>query len=89
MTRTLGKTSKGGPFELERAAADERTAAGHPERVGGPSPAFGARLEGAGVRFRLWAPDCRAVSLSIEDPDRPQDVPLSQVAEGWWETFLD
>jgi malto-oligosyltrehalose trehalohydrolase len=51
--------------------------------------AFGAHLEGTGVRFRLWAPDCQSVSLCIEGPDRQPELPLTVDREGWWEVFLE
>jgi hypothetical protein len=43
---------------------------------------FGAKIVGGGVRFRLWAPDQRTVSVildgAITDPMRP-------VENGWFE----
>lgn len=59
------------------------------EGVANALPIFGARLEKAGVRFRLWAPDCRSVALCLEHPGQPQEIPLSADADGWFETFIE
>ena len=44
---------------------------------------FGAAPVAGGVRFRLWAPRARAVSLQLETP-RPDMVPMVCEGEGWW-----
>jgi 1,4-alpha-glucan branching enzyme/maltooligosyltrehalose trehalohydrolase len=51
-------------------------------------PVFGAHLERDGVRFRLWAPDCSAVTLSVEGPEIAGDFPLERDGEGWCERFV-
>lgn len=51
--------------------------------------AFGARLEGGGVRFRLWAPDCSSVSLHLEGPQQFREIPLDRAADGWCEAFVE
>jgi malto-oligosyltrehalose trehalohydrolase len=47
---------------------------------------FGAELLAEGVRFRLWAPDCRSVSLCLEGPDAVSETPLQRSETGWYET---
>jgi 1,4-alpha-glucan branching enzyme/maltooligosyltrehalose trehalohydrolase len=49
---------------------------------------FGARLEADGVRFRLWAPDCAGVTLSLELPHVTGEFPLEHDDEGWCERFV-
>ena len=46
---------------------------------------FGATVEGGGVRFRLWAPDCGPVALHL--PGRP-DLPMDKSGDGWAEAFV-
>ena len=43
----------------------------------------GAEAMPAGVRFRLWAPRAKAVSLRLEG-SRPSTVPMLCEGEGWW-----
>ncbi len=47
---------------------------------------FGAELLPEGVRFRLWAPDCRSVSLCLEGPDAVSETPMQRSETGWYET---
>lgn len=49
---------------------------------------FGAELVDHGVRFRLWAPDAREVSLLLEGPSRNSELPLESAAEGWRERVV-
>jgi 1,4-alpha-glucan branching enzyme/maltooligosyltrehalose trehalohydrolase len=50
---------------------------------------FGAAVEDAGVRFRLWAPDCREIALCLEGPNRAGEYPLDRQPDGWCERFVD
>src|SRR5215469_7664718 len=46
---------------------------------------FGAELQPDGkVRFRLWAPAAKSVSLSLENPQTPP-LPLAGAGHGWFE----
>jgi len=47
---------------------------------------FGAELLSEGVRFRLWAPDCRSVSLCLDGPQAASETPLQRSETGWYET---
>jgi malto-oligosyltrehalose trehalohydrolase len=44
---------------------------------------FGAELTAADVRFRLWAPRAREVTLLLED-QRPRSLPMVAEADGWF-----
>jgi malto-oligosyltrehalose trehalohydrolase len=44
---------------------------------------FGAESAPGGIRFRLWAPRAKAVSLRLEG-SRPSTVPMVCEGEGWW-----
>ena len=44
---------------------------------------FGTQIIPGGVRFRIWAPDARAVSLKLYDP--PRVMPMLPVGRGWYE----
>ncbi len=46
---------------------------------------FGAQLTTQGVRFRLWAPDCEAPGLCIEDGQPASARPMAAVGNGWFE----
>jgi 1,4-alpha-glucan branching enzyme/maltooligosyltrehalose trehalohydrolase len=48
-----------------------------------PMP-FGAAVSATGVRFRLWAPDCRSVELCLEGPGERREVALERDDEGWY-----
>jgi malto-oligosyltrehalose trehalohydrolase len=48
--------------------------------------AFGAELDAAGVRFRLWAPSARGVALRLEGAGPERDVPMRAEAGGWFRT---
>lgn len=50
-----------------------------------PAPAVGAWVTEAGVRFRLWAPDARRVTLVLEGPPAAE-IPLGLDADdpGYW-----
>lgn len=50
---------------------------------------FGATVEGSGVRFRLWAPDCQQIALCLEGPNRASEYPLDRRPDGWCERFVD
>jgi maltooligosyltrehalose trehalohydrolase len=43
---------------------------------------FGAEIVPGGVRFRLWAPDADAVSLTLEDGHQ---LPMAMGRDGWFE----
>jgi malto-oligosyltrehalose trehalohydrolase len=45
---------------------------------------FGAEPAEGGVRFRLWAPRARSVSLQLGAAGRAT-APMARDAEGWWE----
>ena len=47
---------------------------------------FGADLAEGGVRFRLWAPDARDVSLVLDGQHR--ELPLESAGGGWREIFV-
>jgi maltooligosyltrehalose trehalohydrolase len=50
---------------------------------------FGARLENAGVTFRLWAPAARRAEVAIERGSAPPELhPAEADAEGWWECHV-
>ena len=49
---------------------------------------FGAEPVDGGVRFRLWAPDAREVSLLLEGPQRNSEVLLDGVGGGWREAVV-
>jgi maltooligosyltrehalose trehalohydrolase len=49
-------------------------------------PYFGATLERGGVRFRLWAPACPAVSLLLEDEGRT--TTMTRLRGGLFEIFV-
>lgn len=46
---------------------------------------FGTAIEGGGTRFRLWAPDCGAVTLHLPEYG---DRPMAKDAEGWAEVLV-
>lgn len=48
---------------------------------------FGTQILARGVRFRLWAPFCDAVSLKIHDLERI--VPMQKVERGWYEVEVE
>jgi maltooligosyltrehalose trehalohydrolase len=49
---------------------------------------FGAELVNGGVRFRLWAPDARNVSLLVDGPNRNSELPLDSAGDGWCEMVV-
>jgi 1,4-alpha-glucan branching enzyme/maltooligosyltrehalose trehalohydrolase len=53
-----------------------------------PARGFGAAIEPGGVRFRLWAPDCREIALHLEGPAVTAEVPLARDRDGWCEAFI-
>jgi len=48
---------------------------------------FGTQLTPDGVRFRLWAPQAKAVSVKIYDPQRI--IPMTALPRGWFEVEVD
>jgi malto-oligosyltrehalose trehalohydrolase len=51
---------------------------------------YGAQIESqAGVRFRLWAPQCAEVRLSVEVPNAPARVKRMTAREDGWHEFLE
>ena len=51
-----------------------------------PLPAWGAvRRADGGVRFRLWAPDCEALTLRLDGSDQP----MEPAGGGWFETVAE
>jgi len=46
---------------------------------------FGAQITSQGVRFRLWAPECDAVGLCIDDGP---PIPMSRCGDGWFEQIV-
>ena len=50
---------------------------------------FGAVLVEGGVRFRLWAPAARSVSLLIFAGGPPKSLPMSAQDEGWYELITN
>ncbi len=48
---------------------------------------FGAELVNGGVRFRLWAPDPRNVSLLLDGPLN-SELPLENAGDGWREIIV-
>ena len=50
---------------------------------------FGAELTPQGVRFRLWAPACKAVALSLEHGQRERLLPMQAAGDGWFELTTD
>jgi malto-oligosyltrehalose trehalohydrolase len=49
---------------------------------------FGAEPVDSGVRFRLWAPDARQVSLILGGPHRNSEIALDGDSYGWHETVV-
>jgi len=52
---------------------------------------FGAEVadDGVGVRFRLWAPDARDVTLLLEGPTMAGERPMAEGPEGWRQVFVE
>ncbi len=50
---------------------------------------FGAHIEGEGVRFRFWAPDCQRVALCIESAGDIAEYALERDADGWCEHLIE
>ncbi len=51
---------------------------------------FGAAVRPDGrIRFRLWAPAARHVSVSLEHPDVPRLLPMDALDDGWFELVTD
>lgn len=48
---------------------------------------FGTQITPAGVRFRLWAPEARAVSLKLYEPMRI--IPMQALPRGWFEIDVE
>ncbi|MEZ5318290.1 MAG: malto-oligosyltrehalose trehalohydrolase [Vicinamibacterales bacterium] len=48
------------------------------------TPRLGARVTAAGTRFRVWAPDRRRVTVVLEPPAPPSEIPLTREADGCW-----
>lgn len=44
---------------------------------------FGAELVDGGVRFRLWAPDARDVSLLLEESRTNSELAMESAGDGW------
>ncbi|MGF1641309.1 MAG: malto-oligosyltrehalose trehalohydrolase [Rhodospirillales bacterium] len=55
----------------------------------GSARSFGAHIEGSGVRFSFWAPDCQDATLCIEGPLGVGEYPLDRQADGWCHRFVD
>ncbi len=49
---------------------------------------FGAEPGPNGVRFRLWAPDARSVSLEVERSGARREIPLQRDRDGWCEALV-
>ncbi len=54
------------------------------QKAGTWRPSLGAWVEGAGVRFRVWAPERRRVEVVVEGEDAAS-VSLDRDASGYWE----
>ncbi len=50
---------------------------------------FGARLSAEGVRFRLWAPAAREMTLALEEGDSERCQRMEAAGEGWFELFVE
>lgn len=52
---------------------------------------FGAELREDGVRFRLFAPNARAIRLALDEqrPDTPALRPMQAMGDGWHELFVE
>ncbi len=51
---------------------------------------FGAEpMDDGSTRFRLWAPAARHVDLCLEIAPHPIQIPLNQLASGWFEVVTD
>src|SRR3569833_3337982 len=48
---------------------------------------FGTQLTPTGVRFRLWAPQAKAVSVKVFGPQ--QILPMSALPRGWFEVEVE
>jgi maltooligosyltrehalose trehalohydrolase len=48
---------------------------------------FGTQITTTGVRFRLWAPNARAISLKLYEPK--QILPMMALPRGWYELEVD
>lgn len=52
-------------------------------------PSFGAQLMQDGhTRFRLWAPDARAVNVLLADADNEVAYPMQELTDGWYEATI-
>lgn len=49
---------------------------------------FGAAVTPAGVRFGLWAPDCKSVALRLGLGEGAREIPVSRDSNGWCETVV-
>ena len=45
---------------------------------------FGAAVDGGGTRFRLWAPDARAVALRLEGAAPAREFAMTPEPDGWF-----
>jgi len=50
---------------------------------------FGAALVDGGVRFRLWAPAARSVTLLLHDEGEPTPLPMAAQSDGWFELITN
>ncbi|HJP99477.1 MAG TPA: malto-oligosyltrehalose trehalohydrolase [Rhodanobacteraceae bacterium] len=50
---------------------------------------FGAEVREDSVRFRLWAPAQRQVSLMLESGPAGHDLPMASTGDGWFELATD
>ena len=48
---------------------------------------FGTQITPDGVRFRLWAPETKQVSVRIIDP--PETLPMAKMPRGWFELEVE
>ena len=49
---------------------------------------FGTELTRTGVRFRLWAPQCDAITLRLEAAE-PVDLAMTKLPRGWFELEVE
>ncbi|MCA0293998.1 MAG: glycogen debranching protein GlgX [Actinobacteria bacterium] len=58
--------------------------------AGRPRPVLGARVQGGGTTFSLWAPRATRVELALVDEHRRQtNYDLSQTDDGIWSVHID
>src|ERR1700730_16339194 len=54
-----------------------------------PKPQGADVVPGGGVRFRLWAPNCKNIAVETRDGQEPaRSVAMVSTGDGWYETLV-